>query len=69
MDKSEFIARTGIDAKVLDGFAEEMLSEMELDDIEGGKNFCVNINLKSGCKCDSSTKIYYKVVCDCCYED
>ncbi len=56
MNKKEFLEKTGIDSKALDGFSEETLNEMAMDAIEGGGNnglFCKDNsgNCVAGCAC------------------
>jgi hypothetical protein len=45
--KEELALKAGLDPEKLEGFNEEMLSEAEQEDVEGGFNFiCIN---KTGC--------------------
>jgi hypothetical protein len=48
VSKEEWAKRAGLDPEKLEGFNEEMLSEAEQKDVEGGWNICYN----SGCYSD-----------------
>jgi hypothetical protein len=58
MNKQGFFEKTGIDPKGLEGFSEETLSEMAMENVEGGgwnisrceeTNNCDGGNCSSGC--------------------